>query len=144
MKMLITLENTVHFVQILYTYVFQHCQATGMQNGDEASPSIILANRALLVKMLITLDSMVFFVQFCMLMSSHWYVKQWRGLTEQHFGRSNSFSNNAHNSGPHGIFCSNFVSYCILTVARLHRGIILAGQALLVMFVQKYGWLVDS
>ena len=44
-----------------------------MQNGDEASPSIILADRALLVKMLITL-------------------------------------------GPHGIFCSNFVNLCILTL----------------------------
>ena len=34
-----------------------------MQNGDEASPSSILAGRALIVKMLITLDRMVYFVQ---------------------------------------------------------------------------------
>ena len=34
-----------------------------MQNGDEASPSNILAGQALLVKMLITLDNMVYFVQ---------------------------------------------------------------------------------
>ena len=35
---------------------FEHCQATGMQNGDEASPSIILAGGALLMKMLKTLE----------------------------------------------------------------------------------------
>ena len=33
-----------------------------MKNGDEASPSNILAGQALLVKMLITLDRMVYFV----------------------------------------------------------------------------------
>ena len=33
-----------------------------MQNGDGASPSNILAGKALLVKMLITLDGMVYFV----------------------------------------------------------------------------------
>ena len=32
---------------------FNDCSATAMQIGDEASPSIILASRALLVKMLI-------------------------------------------------------------------------------------------
>ena len=46
-----------YLVKILYTYVFYHPSATGMQKGDEASPSIILAGRALLVKMLITLES---------------------------------------------------------------------------------------
>ena len=41
-KMLIPLMNRVmHLVQTLYTYEFQHCQATGLLNGDEASPSII-------------------------------------------------------------------------------------------------------
>ena len=35
---------------------FKFCQATGLQNGDETSPSIILAGRALLVKMLNTLE----------------------------------------------------------------------------------------
>ena len=33
-----------------------------MQNGDEASPSSILAGQAVLVKMLITLERMVYFV----------------------------------------------------------------------------------
>ena len=46
----------VYFVQILYTYVFKHYPATGMKKCNEALPSIILAGRALLVKMLITLE----------------------------------------------------------------------------------------
>ena len=41
---------------------FEHCPATDMQNGDEASPSIILAGRALLMKMLITLELRGIFV----------------------------------------------------------------------------------
>ena len=45
-KMLITLDSMLYFVQILYTYIFKYCLATGMQNGDEASPSIILASRS--------------------------------------------------------------------------------------------------
>ena len=45
-KMLIALDNMVYFVQIVYTYMFSHCLATGMQNGDEALPSIILAGRS--------------------------------------------------------------------------------------------------
>ena len=51
----------VYFDKILYAYV--HFPATGMQNGDEASASNILAGQALLMKMLITLDHMVYFVQ---------------------------------------------------------------------------------
>ena len=31
-------------------------------------------------------------------LSSHWYAKLRRGLAEHHFGRSRSFSENAHNS----------------------------------------------
>ena len=46
----------VYLVQILYSYVFEHRPATGMLKGDNASPSIILADQALLVKMLITLE----------------------------------------------------------------------------------------
>ena len=51
-----------------------------MQKGDEASPSIILAGRALLVKMFITLEpDGIFglnFVHLCILtLSSHWYEK---------------------------------------------------------------------
>ena len=52
-----------------------------MKKGDEASPSIILAGRALLVKMLITLEPHgIFgsnFVYLCILtLSSHWYEKR--------------------------------------------------------------------
>ena len=70
----------VYLVQILYTYVFKHCQATGMNKGDEASPSIILVRRALLVEILITLEPHgIFgsnFVYLCILtLSSHWYDK---------------------------------------------------------------------
>ena len=51
-----------------------------MENCDEASPSIILASEALLVKMLITLEpDGIFgsnFVYLCILtLSSHWYKK---------------------------------------------------------------------
>ena len=35
-KMLITMDRMVYFVQIVYTYVFYLCPATGMQNGDKA------------------------------------------------------------------------------------------------------------
>ena len=43
----------VYLDQILDTCSFEHCQATGMQNGDESLPSIILTGRGH-VKMLIT------------------------------------------------------------------------------------------
>ena len=55
----------VYFVQILYTYIFYHCPATGMQHVDEVSPSIILASRALLVKMLTPLEFGSNFVYLC-------------------------------------------------------------------------------
>ena len=64
----------VYFDKILYAYVFEHFPATGMQNGDEVSPSNI-------------------------------------------FGWSRSFSENAHKSGPHGIFFSNFIYICILALS---------------------------
>ena len=61
-----------------------------MQNGDEASPSIILAGQDLLIKMFITLEL-------------------------------------------RGIFCSNFVYYCILQNGdEASPSIILVNQALLV------------
>ena len=68
-------------VQILYTYVSSHCLATGMQNDDEASPSIILAGQALFVKMPITLEPRGAFglnyAYLCILtLSSHWYAKR--------------------------------------------------------------------
>ena len=70
-----------YFVQILFTFVLKNCETAGMQNGDEVSLSIILADRALLVKMLITLvPHGIFcsiFVYLCILtLSSHWYAKR--------------------------------------------------------------------
>ena len=52
-----------------------------MQKGDEASPSIILAGRALLVKMLITVEphgifgSNFVYIICILILSSHWYKK---------------------------------------------------------------------
>ena len=73
-----------------------------MKKVDEALPSLILASRALLVKMLITLEPHVMFgsnfVYLCILiLSSYWHEKSWRGFTEPHFGWSSSFGENAHN-----------------------------------------------
>ena len=48
---------------------FEHCLATDMQNVDEASPSIILAGLALLMKMRITLERRgIFLLKFCILL----------------------------------------------------------------------------
>ena len=57
--------------------------ATGMQKGDEASPSIILVSPAVSVKMLITLEPHGIigsnFVYLCILtLSSQWYKKVMR------------------------------------------------------------------
>ena len=38
---------------------FLHCSDTGIQSGDDALSSIILAGRGILVKMLITLNGML-------------------------------------------------------------------------------------
>ena len=46
----------VYFDKILHTYACQHCPVTGMQNGNDALLSIVLADQGLLVKMLITLE----------------------------------------------------------------------------------------
>ena len=56
-------------------------QATGMQIGDEASLSIILVGRALLLKMLTIIEPHgIFgsnFVYLCILtLSSHWFEKK--------------------------------------------------------------------
>ena len=52
--------------QILHIYLFWYCPATGMQNGGEGLPRIILVSRGLLVKMLIT--------------QKLWYAKRWLGF----------------------------------------------------------------
>ena len=106
-----------------------------MQNGDEASPSIILAGRALLVKMLKPLEPCCAFdsnfVYLCIItMSSHWYAKWRRGFTEHHLADRALLVKMHITLGPHGILCSHFVYLCILNIAqplickmgtRLHR-----------------------
>ena len=93
----------VYFDQILHTNACQHylttvmCNSlfdgrgfaghhfsptTGMQNGDEALPNIILAGQRLLVKMLITLSRTApyILIKFCILIHfnivGHWYAKR--------------------------------------------------------------------
>ena len=67
---------------LFYYFVVYLCiLTTGMQKGDEASPSINLARQAVLVKMLITLEPhAVFgsnFVYLCILtLSRHRYEKK--------------------------------------------------------------------
>ena len=73
-----------------------------MKKGDEGSSRIILAGRALLVKMLITFEPHgIFgsnFVYLCILaFSTHWYEKRGQGFTEHQFGGSSSFGENGHN-----------------------------------------------
>ena len=62
-----------------------------MGNGDEASPSIILAGLALLVKMLIILEPCGSFGSNFLM-----YFNIVQPLVS--FGRSSSFNENAHNS----------------------------------------------
>ena len=50
----------VYFDQILLTYTFKHYLATGMQNGDEALPSISPASIGQLVKMHTSLLALLF------------------------------------------------------------------------------------
>ena len=77
-----------YFFQILF-YVFKHCPATGMKKCDEASPSIIFAGRALLVKKLVTLEpDGIFGSNFVYLsilaLSSHWYDQRTIGPVNAH------------------------------------------------------------
>ena len=94
-----------------------------MQNGDDASPSIILAGRALLLKMPIPLESRgafgSIFVYLCILKhcpatgmqngdeASTSIILADRALLEKMLITL----------GPHGIFCSNFLYLCILTLS---------------------------
>ena len=58
----------VYFDQILLTYTFKHYLATDMQNGEEALLSISPSGIGQLVKMLITLNkNMVYLDKICML-----------------------------------------------------------------------------
>ena len=45
---------------VYFDHSFQHCLDAGMQNGDDALSSTILVGRGILVKMLITLNGMLY------------------------------------------------------------------------------------
>ena len=93
-----------------------------MQNGDEVSPSIILAGRALLVKMLITLER--FFLYLVQIYFT--YVFQHYRATGMHNDDEASpsiiLASRALSVKMHitletpDIFSSNFVYLCILTL----------------------------
>ena len=93
----------MHLVQILYTYVFQYCPATDVENDNEASPSIILADRAHVVKIFITLGPHgIFGSNFAFLCILHCPATGMQNCDEASpsffFGWSSSFGENAHDS----------------------------------------------
>ena len=101
-----------------------------MQNGDEASPSIVLAGRAL-VKMLITLESHGAFgskfLFLCILtLSSHWLQNGDEASPSIILAGRALLVKMLITLEPHGAFGSNFLYLCILTllvcktVTRLH------------------------
>ena len=93
-----------------------------MQKGGEASPSIILAGQAHLVKMLITLEpDGIFvsnFVYLCILtLSSHWYAKRGEASPSIILAGRALLVKMLITLEPDGIFGSNFVFLCILTLS---------------------------
>ena len=88
-----------------------------MQNGDDASPSIILASKSLFfVKMLITLESCDAFgsnfAYLCMLtFSSHWHVKRDEASPKIIFVGRPLLVKMLITFEPHGIFRSNCVYF---------------------------------
>ena len=96
-----------------------------MKKGDEASPSIILAGRALLVKMLITLEPHgIFgsnFAYLCILtLSSHWYKKKGDEASPSIILAGQALLvKMLITLEPHGISGSNFAYLCILTYIKM-------------------------
>ena len=93
-----------------------------MKKGEEASLSIILAGRALLVKMLITLElDGIFgsnFLYLCILaLSSHWYKKGDEASPSITLAGQALLMKMFITLELRGIFCSHFVYYCILTLS---------------------------
>ena len=81
-----------------------------MQKGDDASPSIILAGRALLVNMLITLEPHIIFgsnfVYLCILtLSSHWYEKGDEASPSINLAHLAILVKMLITLVPHGLFC---------------------------------------
>ena len=93
-----------------------------MRKGDEASPSIILAGQALLVKMLIALEQHgIFgsnFVYLCILtLPSHWYANGDEALSNIILPGRSLIMKMFITLELRGIFCSEFVYLCILTLS---------------------------
>ena len=77
--------NNFHVHCFIYINKICIVQPLLCKKGDEASPSIILAGQALLVKIVITLEShgifgsnFVYFyiIMYILIVSSHWYEKK--------------------------------------------------------------------
>ena len=93
-----------------------------MKKGDEASPSIILAGRALWVKMLITLEPFgIFcsnFVYLCIFtLSNHWYEKADEASASIIVAGQALLVKMLIPLKLCGAFRSNFVYLCILTLS---------------------------
>ena len=93
-----------------------------MKKGDEASPNIILAGQAILVKMLITLEPHgIFgsnFVYLCILtLSSHCYEKGDEASPSIILAGQALLVKMLINVEPHGIFGSIFLYLCVLTLS---------------------------
>ena len=120
----------IYLVKILYTYVFEHCPATGLQNGDEASPSIILAGQALLMKKFVILKLRGILFKFCIHCPTAGMQNDDEASPNIILAGQALLVKVLITLGPHGIFCSIFVYSCILNIAqqlmckmvtRLHR-----------------------
>ena len=82
-KVLITLEpRRIYLDQVLHTYIFKHCPATGMQNGVKASLDISSAGQGRLGELLISFEPLsICFIKHCiylyiLALSRHRYVKR--------------------------------------------------------------------
>ena len=56
MRAMTLCKNLSGYGELLLSYSYKYCPAIGMQNGGEGLPSINFEGRALLVKMLKTLE----------------------------------------------------------------------------------------
>ena len=71
MKMLITLEpHGIFGSNFVYLCILTLVKTTGMNKGNEASPIIIFAGRAFMLKLLITLELTAWYIwfKFCIFM----------------------------------------------------------------------------
>ena len=112
-----------YFDNILHKYACQHGQTTGMCDSpfliNAALPSIILAGRGQLEKMLITLEPHGLLAsKFCMFINysnifQPLVCKTVIGFAEHHFRKLRSLSESAHNSWAPW---SNSIKNCILII----------------------------